>query len=108
MPTSEDIEKVRQEIMRFHELLNIMRENLKAGERAYTQLFSNCSPEEMKTMKEKDLQWKVAEQTVSVGDVSPLRAAVSRMRFDARNLERAFEELHDIIVSGQEGEADQL
>ena len=106
MPTSEEIEKVRQEIMRFHELLNIMRANLEAGERAYTQLFADCSPEEMKTLKEKDLQWKVAEDMV--GDVSQLRTAVSRMRFDARNLERAFEELHDIIVSGQEEEADQL
>ena len=46
MPTSEEIEKVRQEIMRFRELLNIMRQNLDDGERAYTQLFSNCSSED--------------------------------------------------------------
>jgi hypothetical protein len=99
MPTLEEIEKVRQEIMRFHELLNIMRQNLDDGERAYAQLFSNCSPEDMKNMKQKDLQWKVAEEMV--GDVSQLQRAVSHLRFDARNLEHAFEELHDIIVSAQ-------
>ena len=99
MPSSEEIEKVRQEIMRFRELLNIMRQNLEDGERAYTQLFSTCSSEDRMNMKQKDLQWKVAEEMV--GDVSQLRKAVSHLRFDARNLERAFEELHDIIVSGQ-------
>ncbi len=85
--------------MRFRELLNIMRQNLDDGERVYAQLFSNCSSEDRKNMKEKDLQWKVAEEMI--GDVSQLRQAVSHLRFDARNLEKAFEELHDIITSAQ-------
>jgi len=102
MPTSEEIEeqieKVRQEIMRFHELLNIMRQNLEAGERAYGQLFSNCSPEDIKTMKEKDLQWKVAEQMVSgVSQISQLRKATADLWFYTRELEKGFEELHGII-----------
>ncbi|MHB8626566.1 MAG: hypothetical protein ACYDBJ_16010 [Aggregatilineales bacterium] len=100
MADREDVEKVRQEIMRFHELLDIMREKLQDGERAYAQLFSSCSPEDVQRMKPKDLQWKLAEQIVA--DLSPLSKAVMRARFDARNLERDFEELYDIIVSTPE------
>jgi hypothetical protein len=101
MAEREDVEKVRQEIMRFHELLGIMQEKLQDGERAYTQLFLACSAEENQHMKEKDLQWKVAEQIVD--DLSPLSRAVGQMRFYARNLEHDFEELYNIIVSTPEG-----
>jgi hypothetical protein len=97
MTDREHIEKVRQEIMRFRELLNLMTQQLEHGERAYAQLFSGCSEEEMKNTKEKDLQWKVAEQIID--DLSPLSKAVSKMRFNARTMEREFEELYDIIVS---------
>ena len=100
MPDNEDIEKVRQEIMRFRELLNIMRQLLQDGEHAYTQLFANCSPEDMKNMKEKDLQWKVAQQIIN--DLTPLRNGVMQARYDARELERGFEELYDIIVTPPE------
>jgi hypothetical protein len=100
MAHSEEIEKVRQEIMRFRELLNIMRLKLEEGERAYAQLFANRSPEEMKNTKEKDLQLIVAQEIV--GDLSPLSNAVLKARFDARELERAFEELYDVIVTVQE------
>ena len=100
MADPEQIEKVRQEIMRFRELLNIMRLRLDDGERAYTKLFANISPEDMNNMKEKDLQGKVAEEIV--GDLSPLSKAVMKARFDAHELERAFEELYDIIVTVQE------
>ena len=64
MDNDEKIEKVRQEIMRFHELLMIMREKVEAGDRAYVQITarSGLTPEEIKGMKEKDLQWRVAEQ----------------------------------------------
>lgn len=60
MANHEEIEKVRQEIMRFNELLHIMRRKLEYAERAYTRLFENCDPEDVKNFKEKDLQWKVA------------------------------------------------
>lgn len=100
MTDHEDIEKVRQEIMRFRELLNIMRQKLESGERAYNKLFSNFSPEEMQGIKEKDLQWKLAEQIID--DLSPLEKAVMQSRFDARELEKAFEELYDIIAATQE------
>ncbi|MEP7285787.1 MAG: hypothetical protein ABI947_08465 [Chloroflexota bacterium] len=100
MASREEIEKVRQEIMRLHELLIMMRQNLEAGERAYSQLFSYRSAEEMNGMKEKDLQWKVAEEIVD--DVSPLSNAALQLRFNARNLERDFEELYNIIVTEHE------
>src|SRR5947209_457819 len=97
MTEPEDIEKVRQEIMRFRELLNVMREKLQDGERAYAQLFSQFSPEEMKKTREKDLQWQLAQQIID--DLSPLKKAVMQMRFEARNLEHGFEELYNIIVT---------
>src|SRR5260221_8245310 len=95
--SAEEIEKVRQEIMRFRELLNIMRVKLEEGERAYSKLFSDFSPEEIAGTKEKDLQGKAAQKLLP--NVSPLRKAVMQMRFEARNLEHAFEELHDTIVT---------
>ncbi len=97
MANHEEIEKVRQEIMRFNELLHIMRRKLEYAERAYTRLFENCDPEDVKNLKEKDLQWKVAEQLVH--DLSPLSIAVVQAQFDAREMERAFEELYNIIVT---------
>ena len=93
----ESIEKVRQEIMRFRELLDIMRQSVDAGDQAYTQLLSKYSAEDAKTLKHKDLQWKVAEQIIH--DLGPLSKAVLKARFDARELERNFEQLYDIIVS---------
>ncbi len=98
MANPDEIEKVRQEIMRFRELLNIMAQKLQSGERAYAQLFANYSPDEIKATKEKDLQWKVAEKML--GDVSSLSKAALQMRFAAHELEAAFEELYDIIVTG--------
>ncbi len=98
MVNAEEIEKIRQEIMRFRELLNIMGQELQSGEQAYAQLFSAHSPESIKNTKEKDLQWKVAEEMV--GDLSALSKAVLHMRFASRELESAFEELYDIIVTG--------
>lgn len=97
MATHEEIEKVRQEIMRFNELLRIMRGKLEEAEQAYKRLFQDCDLEDMKNMKEKDLQWQVAQQLVD--DLSPLRKAVIQARFDVHELERAFEELYDIIVT---------
>jgi hypothetical protein len=92
----ERTEKVRQEIMRFDELLGIMRGRLAEGERAYEALFAGFTAEEREGMKHKDLQWKLAEQ---IDDLTPLKRAVSQMRFGARELEKAFEELYDIIAS---------
>jgi hypothetical protein len=97
MSDNEDIEKVRQEIMRLRELLTLMRERLEGGERAYDKLFSSFLPAETATLKEKDRQWKLAEAMLS--DLGPLQRAVSVLRFDARMLEQNFEELEGIIAA---------
>ena len=106
MPDREAIEKVRQEIMRFRELLDIMRLHMEDGERDYARLFANCSEEDKQTLKVKDLQWKVAEQIIDSEDMKPLSKAVLRMRFECHELERAFEELHDTIVTEASDDAD--
>lgn len=81
--------------MRLNELLGLMRGKLTDGERAYNSLFAGFTPDEIAAMKHKDLQWKLAEQMDSL---TPLKQAVAKMRFDARELEKAFAELCDIIA----------
>jgi hypothetical protein len=95
--TREQVEKVRQEIMRFRELLDLMRIDLETGERAYKKLFAGLSADEIAGLKEKDVQWKLAETMVN--DLTPLSDAVIETRFNARNLERSFEELYDVIIT---------
>lgn len=102
MEDDEKIESVRQQIMRFHELLGLMREKLEYGEAAYRQWFAAFSAEATAGMREKDLQWKLAVQMVE--DTSPLRNAAGRMRFEARGLEQAFEELHDLTLTDADSE----
>lgn len=97
MYTSEDIEKVRQAIMRFQELLAIMQDKVNEGERAYHQLFSGVSAVDMANLREKDRQWKAAETLVA--DVTPLSKAVIKVRYDAREIGRALEELYNIIIA---------
>jgi hypothetical protein len=95
----EAIEKVRQDIMRLRELLDIMRVRLEAGEREYARLFTGLSVEDSQTLKVKDLQWKLAEHMLDSDDLRPLSALVLRMRFECHELDRAFEDLHDTIVT---------
>jgi len=87
----EDRERLRQAVMRFRELLDIMRLRLEHGEKAYTALFKNLTPEA--GLKEKEMQGLVADMLLS--DSTPLQNAALDMRFFARDLERAFEEVHD-------------
>ena len=104
MASRDQIEDVRQEIMRFRELLNIMKLRLEESERDYADLFASVPPETLTATKEKDRQWQLAEQLVD--DTSAIRKAASVARFNARELERAFEELHDIIVSHESARAE--
>jgi hypothetical protein len=97
MARAEAVEKVRQEIMRFRELLDVFRARLDAGERDYAQLFADVSPEDKASLPEKELQRKAAYGVLE--DRSPLSKAVLTMRFQARELEREFEQLYDIIMT---------
>lgn len=96
MSNSESVEKTRQAIMRLNELLGLMRQRLEGGERAYKQLFAGISPEQQASMKEKDLQLLAAQQNLH--DLSGLKRAALELRFHARDLEKAFEELYDALV----------
>jgi hypothetical protein len=102
MATAEKIEKTRQAIMRFRELLDLLTREIETAEAAYWQLFANLTPEEMATLKEKELQRLVA--TSMVGDPSALADAALHMRFVGRNLERDFEHLYNNIMMEEEEE----
>jgi hypothetical protein len=79
-----------------------MRMQLEEGEQRYERLLASYPVENREQLREKELQWKVAEQMVD--DLNPLNKAVSQMRFDCRELEKAFSELNDIIVTVYEDE----
>jgi hypothetical protein len=97
--SNEDIERVRQQVMRLRELLTLIGGSVAAGERAYARLFAACSDDDRKTLGVKQLQGKVAVQLLTAGDLVPLREAVLALRLEARSLERSFEEVYDLIVS---------
>ncbi len=81
--------------MRLNELLGLMRGKLADGEHAYAALFAGLGKEDTAGLNHKEVQWKVAEQ---LDDLTPLKEAVGKLRFDSRELEKAFAELYDIIV----------
>lgn len=95
MTHEENVERVRQMIMRFRELLDIMRQTVDAGDKVYAALFKALDPEKTNGLREKDIQRLLAQQMIQ--DLTPLSVAVGNVRFDAREIERAFAELYDII-----------
>ncbi len=102
MADAEQIEKLRQGIMRLRELLDLLRADLETGEQAYARLFADCTPEDRATLKEKDLQRQAA--LALLDNSSPLRDAALHLRFAARNLERDFEQLHDNLIASDDDE----
>lgn len=94
MASQDEIEKVRQAIMRFRELLDLMQTQLEAGEQAYARLFDG---HDTTGMKEKDAQWLIAEQIVD--DTEALKRAALTMQFEARNMEREFEALYGNLIT---------
>ena len=97
MTSAEAVEKARQEIMRFRELLDVFRARLDAGERNYAQLFADVPAEDKASLPEKELQRKAAYSVLE--DRSALSQAVLTMRFQARELEKELEQLYDIIMT---------
>lgn len=94
MPSRERTEKVRQQLMRMNELLGLMRGRLLDGEQAYEALLAVLPAPERAALHPKEVQWQVAEQQE---DLTPLKDAVGTLRFGARELEKAFAELYEII-----------
>jgi hypothetical protein len=96
MSDSEQLEKVRQAIMRCRELLDLLNARAASGERAYAALFAALPQEQRDSLPEKLLQREAAR--LALEDLEPLRRAVLRLRFDVREIEKGFEELYDHIA----------
>lgn len=96
MNDPEQVEKMRQAVMRLRELLDIMGGQLAEGERAYARLFASFNPEETANLREKERQGLAALQLLD--DPSALANAALNLRFVARELEREFEQLYDNIM----------
>lgn len=92
----EPIEKVRQAIMRYRELLEQLKVRLANAERAYEALFKDVSEEQRSSLPHKALQREAA--VIALEDLTPLRNAALRMQFDMRDLEHGFEELYNNIA----------
>lgn len=96
MHDPQQIEKMRQAVMRLRELLDIMGGQLTEGERAYARLFASLDPAATANLKEKERQGLAALQLLdnpaALGDVA------LQMRFVSRELERDFEQLYDNVM----------
>lgn len=95
MADPEQMEKVRQAIMRYRELLDVLRARTEASERRYAALFSGLD-DRQRALPEKLQQREAAIHALD--DLQPLRRAALRTQFDLRDLERAFEELYEHIA----------
>jgi hypothetical protein len=93
---SEKTEKVRQAIMRWRELLDILEACRQQSEANYQSLFERLSPNERATLKEKDQQWTIAAQLVD--DPEQLKRALLKIRLSLRGLERDFDETYNNLV----------
>jgi ADP-ribose pyrophosphatase YjhB (NUDIX family) len=96
MTHDEQVEKIRQAIMRYRELLDVLHNRAQSGERGYASLFDLLPQEQQAALPEKMLQREAA--LLALADMEPLRRAVLRARFDMRDMERAFEELYNNIA----------
>ncbi len=92
---AEALEKARQEVMRFKELLDVAEQQFKEGATLYDKLFAQLTEGE-RMLPEKERQ-RIAASAV-LKDASTLKQATLHMQFVARNLERDFEELYGIIL----------
>lgn len=96
-PSAEEVEKIRQGIMRMRELLDILHARLEEGELAYTRLFAGLSPTDTEGLKEKEIQRLAAYDVLN--DRSMITLPALSLRFHMRDLEREFEQLHDNMIA---------
>ncbi|MBZ0290615.1 MAG: hypothetical protein K8I30_23525 [Anaerolineae bacterium] len=92
MTNPEEIEKMRQAIMRYRELLDLLQIRMNAANADYERLFAHLSPEERAKKPEKDLQGLAALEVLN--DRDAFQRAVMRMQFAARDFEREFEQVY--------------
>ncbi|MBW4436906.1 MAG: hypothetical protein KME04_07210 [Pleurocapsa minor GSE-CHR-MK-17-07R] len=100
MSDSEQIEKIRQAIMRYRELLDLLHERIPLGEGRYNALFDRLT-EEQRQLPEKERQREAA--ILALEDLEPLRRAVLRMQFEMRDFEKSFDELYGNLVPAEPG-----
>jgi hypothetical protein len=86
-------EKMRQAVMRYRELLDLMTAHMAEGEHAYAALFAPLPDEVREGWPEKAQQGEAAR--LLLDDAEPLRRAVLTLRFNAREMEKEFEALYD-------------
>jgi hypothetical protein len=91
----EDIEKIRQAIMRYRELLDVASARLKQHEQIYERLFTQLTPEQ-RALSEKLQQREAA--IIALENLDPLRQALLGASFDLRDIHRAFEETYNNIA----------
>jgi len=93
--SSEDVEKIRQAIMRYRELLDILKTRTDEAESCYSALFAGLS-QEQRGLPEKAMHREAA--LLALDDLEPLRRSLLGARFGLRDLERAFEETYNAIA----------
>jgi hypothetical protein len=96
LTVDEQIERTRQAIMRYRELLDLMRDQLEEGETLYRRMFDGCNLEELAGLKEKEQQLQAAYTLFE--DPTSIAAAALHMAFSSRNLERDFHQIHDNVM----------
>jgi hypothetical protein len=96
MTEAEQLEKARQAIMRFRELLDIIQQQLEDGERAYDRLFAALNAAETAGLQTKAIQGLAAHEVAA--NPEPLRRAALHQSFSCRNMERDFAQVHDALV----------
>lgn len=101
-PSPQEVEKIRQGIMRMRELLDILHHRLEEGESAYLQLFAGLSPGDTDGLKEKEIQ-RLAAYDVLKNRTLLTRPALA-LRLLMRDMEREFEQLHDNVLAEIEDE----
>lgn len=96
MSHEEQLERIRQAIMRYRELMDIAQRCMEQGERDYARLFDDVPAQQKNSLAEKQLQGAAA--SIALDDLEPLRRAVLKLRFAMRDLERKFEALYNNIA----------
>lgn len=99
MTQEEQVERVRQAIMRYRELLDLLHNQLENSERRYASLFDQLTEEQRASLPEKLRQREAA--LWALADMEPLRRAVLRMRFSMRDMERDFEQIYNHIADDE-------
>jgi hypothetical protein len=101
MHDADQIERLRQAMMRWRELLEIMQARLTHSQAAYDALLATLPAERRAQLKEKEQLWEVAQHLLESGQTEPLQRAILKMQFANRDLERAFEEIYNHLVSSE-------